>query len=344
MPVGKITGEQLQAYQEAATKWRKEFLALPVRGLEEITPHVSIRYGVRYKENVGTLSLDAQFRPYKHDIKSGKDADLAFRTLETFLGAIDYEFEPNSVAQMVIGEKAATKGEAMKNAEIVEAVLVEICKQLSANLNAVVWSAVRKENGTTSADLFNGWDTITTKEIADGKIAAAKGNYTELTEAIDDTNAVDVLKAFYRSADKELRRQKTIMFVTQDILDAYEDAYFATHAATPWVKGFEQHILEGSNGRCELVALSSKEDSPYIHLTTKQNMLIGVDLMSDTESVAIEHFSAFTLEYVATMFFGVEFESIDPRRLLVGKLYGTAGSGSGSGSGSAAGSGSGSGE
>ena len=176
MPVGKITGEQLADYQEAAKKWRKEFLALPVTGLEEITPYVSVRYGIRYKETVGTLSLDAQFRPYKHDIKAGKDAELSFRELETFFGAIDYEFEPNSVAQMVIGEKAATKGEAMKNAEIVKAVLIEICKQLSVNLNAVLWSAVRKENGTTSADLFNGWDTITTKEKGVGKIAAAKGN------------------------------------------------------------------------------------------------------------------------------------------------------------------------
>jgi len=332
MSVGKITGEQLQAYQEAATKWRKEFLALPVTGLEEILPYVSVRYGIRYKETVGSLSLDAQFRPYKHDIKSGKDAALAFRELETFMGAVDYEFEPNSVATMVIGQKAATKGEAMKNAEIVKAVLVEICKKLSENLNAVLWSAVRKANGTTTADLFNGWDTITAKEITAGNIAEGKGNYVVLENAIDETNAVDVLKGIYRKANRELRRQKTIMFVTQDILDAYEDAYFATHAATPWVKGFEQHILEGSNGRCELVALSSKEGTPYIHLTTKENMLIGVDLMSDTESVTIEHFSAFTLEYVATMFFGVEFESIDPRRLLVAALAEGSGSGSGSGS------------
>jgi len=331
MSVGKITSDQLATYQEAATKYRKALLALPTEGLEEIKPYVSFRYGIRYKESVGVLSLDAQFQPYKHNIKTGKDADIAFRELETFLGAIDYEFEPNSAATLVIGQKAATKGEAMKNAEIVKEVLIEIGKKLSENLNAVLWSAVRNANGTTTADLFNGWDTITRKEITDGKIAAGKGNYVELNSAITALNAVDVLKGIYRSANKELRRQKTIMFVTQDIMDAYEDAYFALHSATPWVKGFEQHVLEGSNGRCEIVPLSSKEGSSFIHLTTKENMLIGVDLMGDEENIQIEHFSAFTLEYVATMFFGVNFESIDPRRLLVAKLYGAEGSGSGAG-------------
>ena len=44
MPVGKITGEQLADYQEAAKKWRKVILALPVTGLEEITPYVSVQH------------------------------------------------------------------------------------------------------------------------------------------------------------------------------------------------------------------------------------------------------------------------------------------------------------
>ena len=328
MSVGKVTSAQLAEYQKAAIKYRKELLAMPLLGLEEILPYVSVRVGIRHKESVGTLSLNAQFAPYKADMKSGKDANLSFRELETFMGAIDYEFEPNSAATLLIGQQAATKGEAMKNADIVKANLVEIAKTLSANLNAVLWSAVRNAQGTTTADLFNGWDTITTAEITAGNIAAGKGNYKELAGAITSSNAVDVLKSIYRSANKELKRVPTIMFITQDIMDAYEDAYFALHAATPWVKGFEQRTLEGSAGKCQLVPVSSKDGSSYIHLTTKENMLIGVDQMSDDEDIVIEHFSAFTLEYVATMFFGVEFESIDPRRLFVAKLP-ASGSGSG---------------
>lgn len=329
MSVGKVTSSQLAEYQKAATKWRKEFLAMFVIGLEEIIPHVTVRAGIRYKETVGTLNMNAQFAPYKQNMKSGKDATLAFRELNTYMGAIDYEFEPNSAATLVIGEGAATKGEGMKSADIVRKSLTEICKTLSENLNSVLWSAVRNANGTTSADLFDGWDTITSAEITAGNISAAKGNYLKLDSAITSENALDVLKGAFRAANKILKKQKTKMFITQDIMDAYEDAYFAVHNATPWVKGFEQKILEGSNGKCELVPLSSKDGSSFIHLSTKENMLIGVDQMSDTEDIEIARFSAFTLEFIATMFFGVNFESIDPRRLLVIEL---ADEGSGSGS------------
>jgi hypothetical protein len=49
-------------------------------------------------------------------------------------------------------------------------------------------------------------------------------------------------------------------------------------------------------------------------------MLIGCDQLGDNENVTVEKHSPFVLDYVATMFFGVDFESIDPRRLLVVEL------------------------
>lgn len=320
MSVGIITSEQLAEYQKAANKYRKELLAMPVIGLEEILPYVTVRAGIRYKETVGTLSVGAHLAPYKTDMKTGKDHVLSFRELETFMGAIDYEFDPNSAATLVIGADAATKGEGMKNADIVKQALVEIAKNMSENLNNVLWSAVRNANGTTTADLFNGWDTITNTEITAGNIAAAKGNFVQLTEAITAENAVDVLKNAFREANQVLKNGKSIMFVSSDIMDAYEDAYSVLHNATAYVKGFEQRFLEGSRGKCEIVPLTSKAGSQFIHLTTKQNMLVGVDQLSDSENVIIEKHSAFTLEYIATMFFGVNFESIDPRRLMVIKL------------------------
>ena len=43
-------------------------------------------------------------------------------------------------------------------------------------------------------------------------------------------------------------------------------------------------------------------------------MLVGYDQMSDTESVMVKEYEPFILSYIATMFFGVQFESIDKRR------------------------------
>ena len=51
-------------------------------------------------------------------------------------------------------------------------------------------------------------------------------------------------------------------------------------------------------------------------VTTKDNLLIGADTLSDVESIDIERFEAFVLSYIATIFFGVQFESIDRERFM----------------------------
>ena len=42
--------------------------------------------------------------------------------------------------------------------------------------------------------------------------------------------------------------------------------------------------------------------------------------MGDIESIDVERFEPFVLSYIATMFFGVQYESIDKRRLKVIEL------------------------
>jgi hypothetical protein len=49
-------------------------------------------------------------------------------------------------------------------------------------------------------------------------------------------------------------------------------------------------------------------------------MLVGYDQMSDAEDVMVKEYEPFILSYIATMFFGVQFESIDKRRLKVIEL------------------------
>ena len=46
-------------------------------------------------------------------------------------------------------------------------------------------------------------------------------------------------------------------------------------------------------------------------------MLVGYDQMGDTENVMVKEYEPFILSYIATMFFGCQFESIDKRRLKV---------------------------
>lgn len=305
---------------ESARKYRKELLQMPVIGLEESSKHMSIRPGVRYKETVGQIGGDIQFRPYSDTAVDQTDLTIKGRTLETFFGSVVKNFKPNDIYKSFWGS-SITKGESLKSVEIARLVLSYLAGQLGKNLNKVLFSAVRSDTGATSAQLFNGFDTIcTTESGSGGGLTAANGNYVAGTTVISSSNAVEILKTVYRSASDELRAENTKMFISQTIYDNYVDDYQSTVGSVPYNTQFDKTTLEGSQGRCELVPLSNKSTSPFIQLTTQSNMLIGVDQMSDSETIEVEKHSPFVLQFVATMFIGCQFESISKERLLVYKL------------------------
>lgn len=327
-----------------AKKYRKELLKMPIIALENSLKHMTLRPGIRYQEVVGELSGDLQFGPYSDTRVDASDVVVNPRTLETYFGSVVKTFKPNSVYQSIWGSEI-TKGEGLKNVEITRTVLAFLAAKLGQNLNKVLWSAVRNAGGSTSADLFNGFDTITAADITAGNVAAEKGNLYVLNEAITANNAYDVLKDIYRHASDELREQDTKLFIDQATYDKYVDDYQATVGAIAYNREFDKLFVEGSGNRCQIVPLANKKNSPYFQLTTKNNMLVGVNQTGEEEKMDVEKYAPFVLTFVATMFFGVQYESVSKERFLAVKLKdgSQSGSGSGSASGSASGSGSGSG-
>jgi hypothetical protein len=163
-------------------------------------------------------------------------------------------------------------------------------------------------------DLFDGFDTITAKEIADGNIAAGKGNYLKLTEKITKANACDVLKEILFSLDPHLRAQQLNLYCSQELVDMYNESYQLTHGGLPYNTRYSQNAVEGSEGRLVMVPLANKFGSNFIHIAPKGNMLYGYDTMSDETSILVKEYQPFILSFIATMFFGVQFETLDKRR------------------------------
>ncbi len=311
-----ITPEELA---KSAVKYRKELLIMAVIALESSLRHMSLRTGIRYKETVGELSGTIEIGPYSETREDDNDVEVVGRTLETYFGSVIKKFSPNKIYQSLYGDSIIS-GDGLKNVPINKAVIAFLVKQMSKSLNKHLWSAVRKDSGNLTKDLFNGFDTITQTEITAAKISLAKNNLHEFSEAITTNNAVDLLKAFYRSADDVLQEEKTKLFIPYSVYNAYVDDYQQSVGAVPYNKEFKKIFLEGSNNNCELVPLSNKKGSNFLHLTTKSNMLVGTDQKSDIEKITVEKHSPFVLDFVCAMFFGTQFESISKERLLVGKL------------------------
>lgn len=300
-------------FQQAAVKYRSELLMLPIIGCQDTLQFMTSRPGIRYKERVGTMTGDAQFAPYNPARSTDYNLDLSYREIETFFGSVVAKFEPNSAISTLLGT-GATKGDGQMTTPTAKHVLSLIAKNLSEHLNDAIWNGVRNANGTTTKDLFNGFDTITQSEITAGEISAAKGNYMKLSEEITSANAVDVAKEILFSLDPRLRSQDLYIYCSQDFVDKYNEGYLLTHGGIPYNTQYGQQSVEGSNGKLKFVPLYNKANSKFMHVTTKSNMLVGFDQMGDIENVMVKEYEPFILTYIATMFFGVQFESLDKRR------------------------------
>lgn len=309
-----------QDFLTSARKYRKELLRLPVLRLADALKHFTIRPGIRYEEKLYTLDADMEFGPY--DPSRTEDLELVInpRTLKTFFGSVRRNFDPNQFYKTVLGS-AITKGEALKSVEVARQVLALVAAKLGDRLARVIFSAVRDDAGTSSATLFNGFDTITKSEITGGGLAVDKGNLFEFTEKIDSTNAVDVIKAFLRSGDDFLMSQENLLlFMPYQVWYDYMDDYKITTGAISYNQSYRQIHPEGFEN-VTFVPMFQKKGSEFMQLSTKKNMLIGVNQMGDEESIVVEKHDVVLLTLFATIFFGCDYQSIDKSELLVGKLF-----------------------
>ena len=305
--------------QKSAVTYRKDLLVMPVIAAEATLQHMTPRPGVAGREVLGQLSGGIELGPYDPQRYDDEGLDIKPRTLETFLGSVIKRFDLNSVAKTVYGS-LTTQGEALTSLDLARQVLNYLSMQLGRNLNLHIWNAKRNDTGTKTKDLFDGFDTITQKEIAAGTIDTTEGNFMQLSQAIDGSNATDILMSIYESADDILQGVPTKMFVPVSVYRAYNKDYLASFGNVVYNTQFKKTYLEGTDNLCELVPLVSKKGSPYIHLTTKSNMIYGYGDGLDSEKIAIEKHHEFLLSFVATMFFGCQFEAINKERLMVAKL------------------------
>lgn len=304
--------------KKSATTYRRDLLMMPVIAAEQTLRHMTARPGVAGRETVGQLSGNIELGPYDPKRVDEGGVDIMPRTLETFLGSVIKRFDVNEAAKTVYGELFA-QGQQLTTAYVALQVLNYLAAQLGKKLNMSIWSAGRADEGTTTQTLFDGFDTITGKEVTAGAIAAGKGNYLQVA-AIDRTNAVDALKTIYNSAADELQGQAVKLFMPRSVYTAYVEDYQSTVGAVPYNTQYKKTFLEGSDDLCELVPLVSKKGSKYLHLTTKGNMLYGYGAGLASENIAIEKHHELLLSFVATMYFGVQFESVSPERLMVAEM------------------------
>lgn len=314
----QITPDELN---KSFHKFRSDLLLMPVYGLQKALPYMTVRPGVRYKETVGELTGDMELRPFSYTAIDTNDVKIKGRTLETFLGNAVKSFDPISVVQSIYGSELTQPTESLKNVPITKKVWTLLMGQLSRHLYEALFTAKRDEAGTTTATLFNGFQTIADQEVTDGNMSADLGNYHELAAAIDSTNALDTINEVWDAMDDHLKDERTFMLMTPSAKTAYQRDYQTTHGALPYNLGFDKTFIEGSEQRCQMVGLSCMPKDTII-VTTRRNLLVGVATSGPQTNFEVRPSltSHWLIDFVASMFFGVQFESISKERLLYAKV------------------------
>lgn len=313
-----------QILVNSGAKYRKEMLAMPVVALEKTLRHMTKRTGVRGEETVGGYVSGAEIRPYRTAKDATDTGKVWGRKLTTYLGDVVEEFDPYQLFSTIYGESFSALTERTE-AAVVKDMALAMARTVSGKLGKSLFKAKRNDGGSTTLDLFNGFDTIAAAEIEAQTITEALGNLN-IHEEITDANAGDVLAAIYAAASDELRDQAdpdsgvTLkMFMPQAVLDMYDKWCLSTLGSVVYNQSYQQSVLH-CNKSVELVPLVGLRGSEYIYLTTKANMLVGMDQMSDQEKAKIRACdNPKAVQFFMCLYWGVQFESIAPERLLVSR-------------------------
>lgn len=313
----KISDNVLEDYKSTATKWQSTLLELPISQAQDVLKYMRGVTGLRGKMNFPAVNAKSEFGPYDPDRVTGADVKIDYRTLETHMGSVIEKFHPNDYAMLTMGYTGATSGEGQKRTSPTLLVLSQLSKARGESLAYAVFNGKRNAEGSTTADLFDGFNTIADAEIEAGNISVAKKNLFKVTVKPDDVNACDIAKEVVRAASPYLRRQKAFLFCSQEFYDQYCESYLTSHAGVSYNKEYNQVTIEGSNGNVTLLPLAELEGTTKFYLTPGSNLLWGTDNKSDESFTQVDRFESFRLTFSATMFFGVQFHSIDPRMLMV---------------------------
>lgn len=322
-----------QVLQETARTYRQQLLRMPTKGLAKSLKYMTLRPGIRVSETVGEITGDAQFGPYDETRISNSNVKITPRTLRVFLGSVIMPFSPNSVYSTIWGANE-TMGDALKNVPIAKQVLDLLSIRLGVNLNKVLFTAVRNDQGTLSKDLFNGFDTIAKTEFTSQKLTEALGNLCVITDAINGevdkngdpcinkNNVIDVARAICEAADENLMDEECFLYVPKRFKTLYEEAYTEHYGSVPYNKEYHKSYVTGYEN-VKFAPLSNKKGAPFFQLTTKSNMLVGVnETQNDEREKLMIDRNRLSLEYIATKFFGCEYESINKERILFATIDG----------------------
>lgn len=307
------------ALNDTAKKYEKPLVFTWLMGIKDSLRHMVVKTSIQSKAVLTDILGNYELPPINiqtpHQQNSGMQAVV--RQLEVHLGQVLAYENPEDLRDTILGEMLVGDTKPVTKHPLEAQIITAVVNSIGSKLNGALFSAVRNPSGTTTKDLFDGFDTLTAAAITAGEIDVSKGNIMNLG-TIDSTNACDALIGLWRSASDDLRMQNTKLFVPFGVKTAYDDNYRDDFGPVIYNSEFVKKFVEGTENKCELVWLPGKTNSPYLHLTTRENMVVGMDQPSDMDFVKVREVeNPNVLQFVLNALFGVQMRAVYKEKMMV---------------------------
>lgn len=295
-----------------AIQYKKEIKIMPYIALADTLKHMTPEPGIQFQKVLPNLT--GAFELSNHDgaknLQTGPT--LGKRTLTTYVGDVLIEEKPEDLRSVIQGNALLGNNGNLDKHPLELQILALVAKNISKKLAVAIFQGER--NGATlnsTNAVFDGFDHITSDEITATNISAGNGNYEEV-DPITSSNALDILMSAWEGSEDELKAVPTKLFIPFATYHAYNRDFASTYGANPYNVQYKKTFLEGTDGLCELVPMTGKAGSSYMHLTTKENCRVGFDMMSDAESMIVRPCdNPWKVQFAMKMNFGVQFETLD---------------------------------
>lgn len=266
-------------------KFAQDFLTMPQAVLAKSLKFLNKITGVHGKITFAKLKSRAQWKPYKFsEFNPSNSTSFHPRTLETFHLELGEEFDPATVYSTVFGKILKNDRTSL---DVVRAAVAEMARQSSSNLTKTIWTGVRNEDGETSLDNFDGFDTIIAKEKAAGNISRSLGNYFQ-SGKLTEYNIGDKLMLLWSTMTHLLKDNETLyLYMPSNVREMYDKWYNNNYNGANYTNDYNQRVLVGSNQRCVIADMAGMDDVKHIIFTIKDNMTVGFDGESNMERFEI---------------------------------------------------------
>lgn len=278
----------IQAVIGAVKKHKDLLTTLRAEEAGDILQHFTAISGVKDSITLGRTTLGKISHKYTGkfigQVTNGK---VVPRTLKVYPCVMEMSDEPERYRRTYITE---VDGGLDPKKHPFEIWLINYgIKCASKELHDVLLVA-KYDSDTEKTDLntsFDGILTIVETEKTAGNISTALGNM-HATGAFTRADIGEKLLAMWRKMPQTFRKSGGKMYMSEDLAQMYDD-WLDDQGTLVTGTGAEtagQKFLRQTNGKCEIVRLSGMpENSQFVMITTKENIVYGYDKPSDFSSL-----------------------------------------------------------